>query len=79
MAVLSPQIIETLIELVEHRLLEMSDDNREHRGEYKDLQGCRYSLLALAADEISAEAYLPLERRVVKRPDYLRLIAGGKP
>lgn len=78
MAVLSPQIIETLIELVECRLLEMSDENREHRGEYKDLQGCRYSLLALAADEISAEAHVPLERRVVKRPDYLRLIAGGK-
>ena len=78
MAVLSPQIIETLIELVEHRLLEMADDNHEHRGEYKDLQGCRYSQLALAADEISAEAYLPLEHRVVRRPDYLRLIAGGK-
>ncbi len=78
MAVLSSQIIETLIELVEHRLLEMSDDNHEHRGEYKDLQGCRYSLLALAAEEINADAYMPPERRVVKRPDYLRLIAGGK-
>ena len=78
MAVLSPQIIETLIELVEHRLLEMTNDTREQGGAYKDLQGCRYSLLALAAEEISTEAYLPLERRVVKRPDYLRLIVGGK-
>lgn len=46
---LSRQLIETLVDLVESKLLHLSANSREHSAEYKSLQDCRYALLAMAS------------------------------
>lgn len=78
MAALSREIIETLIDLVEHKILDAPNDRGGQPWDYRTLQICRYSLLALAAEANGAEGCSSLERQTVRRPDYLRLITGGK-
>ena len=77
MTFLRNEQIETLIELVEDRLLNLSTDRREHSPQYRDLQGCRHTLLGLAArDTGHAVTCIATERR--ERRARLTTIQGGK-
>ena len=69
--------IETLIELVEDKLLCLSSDRREHSARYQDLQSCRHSLLGLAA-EADAKIVTPPATAWRNKACHLRPILGGK-
>ncbi len=71
---LSDQVIETLVELVENKLLSLSSSRQDGSDEYRNLQDCRYSLLALAARTQSAHSPLMAQRRI----GHLTAIQGGK-
>lgn len=72
MVSLSGPLLDTLIELVEEKLLRLSTARKEHSDEYRSLQDCRYELLHMAEGiQIPSSA-------VVKTVGHLTAIAGGK-
>lgn len=71
---LSTELIETLVNLVESRLLSLSSSKQDFTAEYRDLQDCRYALLALAARRHGATAPCT----PAKRSGHLTAIPGGK-
>lgn len=78
MVALPNQLIDTLVDLVEIRLLDMSTDGQEGCVEYRTLQDCRCSLLEIAAGTNEQKAlYLP-GRDQKARASHLRAISGGK-
>lgn len=78
MADLSEQHIESLIELVEDKLLRMSTDKHEQCAEYRDLQNCRYALIAMAASANAVNMVAPIRSDIRVRASHLRAILGGK-
>lgn len=78
MSDLCEQHIECLIELVEDRLLRLSGDRHEQCAEYRDLQNCRYALIAMAAKASAMTMAPPVPSDIQVRAGHLRVIAGGK-
>jgi len=78
MVALTNSIVDTLVDLIENRLLTISGDGRENSAEYRTLQDCRYALLAIAANAgipaVSRSAAIPASARA----SHLRAIPGGK-
>jgi hypothetical protein len=78
MADLSEQHIESLIDLVEDKLLRMSTDKHERCAEYRNLQNCRYALITMAASANAVNMVAPIRSDIRVKANHLRPIAGGK-
>ncbi len=78
MADLSERHIECLVELVEDKLVRMSTDMQEQSADYRDLQNCRYALIAMAASANVANMSPQARSDFRSKTSHLRAISGGK-
>ena len=67
-------MIETLVGLLDDKLLNLSSSRRDSSAEYQKLQACRHSLLALATGPESQ----PFRPEPGRRVGHLTAITGGK-
>jgi len=71
---LPTQLIDTLVDLVDTRLLSLSSSRQDGSAEYQHLQACRHSLLALATG-VQSQPSGPVPGR---RFGHLTALPGGK-
>lgn len=78
MSGLSQEDFESLIGLVENELLRLSTGGHETCKEYRQLQNCRHTLLAMSARVNAATEGAPTRADISKKAGHLRPIIGGK-
>ena len=78
MTQLSSPLIETLVDLVEHKLLAMSSKQEERSADYRTLQDCRQALLVLAAQTDAGNAGARPAASGRRTAGHLTVITGDK-